>query len=1198
MKKVIFCVFLILFSSYVIAVNDATDAEYLFIFDAIDGNDDVANDGSANAVLQDNSGATIQTQDCAGNYTYCSLTDGSNDRWQLNESGVAIADGLNITMVLFFKPTRNEDSGDFFAGDNDAFFIQSKGTNLINFTYSQSGSYPTVSMLEYALNTTYYVTFLEMKQNSSGWFWCAYGSHDDTPDCKSGNGNYYLEGAVSVGDRDTAGKATRVYWQIFGIYHRTLNSTERAMIDEKFREGITSASDLTDSGAAPDEARYIRMTGKNNASVAFTWYADSNTQHTEVWRDNTFIENSTDSSVNLTGLINNTCYTFNFVATNSEGTQANNKTVWQCTLNNGVSLYADTTNIRYVPFLLTSRWQLDNNLLGGEGWQQVFSIDINPFNSSIIYLCTDTTKCWRSINAGQNWRMLAVNVSQEGASSIVSDPNNANIVLAMFGRMTGNDPQKSTTEGLYRSTDGGNNWVAEISSLYPRRQKNGQQIFYLNNTYDTTLNCTKRIYAGAGSGLYNSSDCGATWSHVAGMTEYVNDISGNDTHAYVATNESLYLIDFSDNSLTSLSATGMGLGSTLRDCAVNASNFNNLICAKTDVWESEDGGDSFTRILNPSPSIQNVYFGSSVMFASPSGAGGSYPYRSVNGGATWTQPTLNTSIAVHNDFSWYFSEPVACAADESYCFTSMDGALSKSTDLGATWNESSSGMTGARGMDFHFINQTHAYMAAWDYGLYYVDLTTGRATDLAITGSGSDRSAGCVAVNGSTIITTYGKWGGSPYMDLIRSTDGGSSWSTVYDGTVDFYFCAFSSDNPNYVVADEYYSDDGGASWQANGASVIASDMVGGVFYGLKDNGATIGIYNSTDGNSWNLIVSITTGESVQYGGVKVDPFDTDHFLLGLADGGVGECNGGSCSVRAAGNGLPATSNYKWVHFDPNRQGYAWTGKIPFLVSGFPAEFYLSTDGGTNWAAASNNAGSGHPLYAINTNPYTTDQLYFTGSGIWLAGFTEYTTGYASVLDWYGQTAPTPPAAANQTPTPTADLLNLSQNNESVYLNASSLCSAKCLLYVNGVNVINISSFPYNRTGLTNATSYSFNFTVYNSNYTTAESNFSNTITVTTLQNTATPAAPANTSITDVETDYFNVQYITSGTNAITSILGFIGIFIIVFILGMFITNVQQPTNYGDKKLDIFNNVILLIIGVLFLLFVMFLIGMAATVIF
>lgn len=114
-----------------------------------------------------------------------------------------------------------------------------------------------------------------------------------------------------------------------------------------------------------------------------------------------------------------------------------------------------------------------------------------------------------------------------------------------------------------------------------------------------------------------------------------------------------------------------------------------------------------------------------------------------------------------------------------------------------------------------------------------------------------------------------------------------------------------------------------------------------------------------------------------------------------------------------------------------------------------------------------------------------------------------------------------------QTPTPTADLLNITQNNESVELNSSNICQDKCLLYQDGTNVVNFSSFPYNRTGLSNATSYSFNFTVYNSTYDIPESNFSNTITTTTLQNAVNHAPALSSPKPDNNTAFYGINNIT-----------------------------------------------------------------------
>lgn len=78
-------------------------------------------------------------------------------------------------------------------------------------------------------------------------------------------------------------------------------------------------------------------------------------------------------------------------------------------------------------------------------------------------------------------------------------------------------------------------------------------------------------------------------------------------------------------------------------------------------------------------------------------------------------------------------------------------------------------------------------------------------------------------------------------------------------------------------------------------------------------------------------------------------------------------------------------------------------------------------------------------------------------------------------------------------------LINLSNGITNITLNSSSSCEQKCLLYEDGVNVVNFTSFPYIRTGLTTNNTYSYKFKAYNGTKGIPASNFSNTIEVTTL---------------------------------------------------------------------------------------------------
>lgn len=85
------------------------------------------------------------------------------------------------------------------------------------------------------------------------------------------------------------------------------------------------------------------------------------------------------------------------------------------------------------------------------------------------------------------------------------------------------------------------------------------------------------------------------------------------------------------------------------------------------------------------------------------------------------------------------------------------------------------------------------------------------------------------------------------------------------------------------------------------------------------------------------------------------------------------------------------------------------------------------------------------------------------------------------------------------TPTPTS-LTNTSNGQTNITLSWNGNYGSNYLIYQNGTNVVNTTSSPYTRTGLTNNTRYSFKVKAYNLTYDTTLSNFSNTIEVRTKQ--------------------------------------------------------------------------------------------------
>src|SRR5271155_1499136 len=126
---------------------------------------------------------------------------------------------------------------------------------------------------------------------------------------------------------------------------------------------------------------------------------------------------------------------------------------------------------------------------------------------------------YKSTDGGATWRNIGLRDSRQ-IGSILVDPRDPNIVLvAALGHAFGPNPER----GVYRSTDGGANWTKvlgkddDTGAIDLCADPANPQIIY------ASLWQTRRppwsVYApanGPGSGLYKSTDGGATWNQISG----------------------------------------------------------------------------------------------------------------------------------------------------------------------------------------------------------------------------------------------------------------------------------------------------------------------------------------------------------------------------------------------------------------------------------------------------------------------------------------------------------------------------------------------------------------------------------------------------------------------------------------------------------------------------------------------------------
>jgi photosystem II stability/assembly factor-like uncharacterized protein len=164
--------------------------------------------------------------------------------------------------------------------------------------------------------------------------------------------------------------------------------------------------------------------------------------------------------------------------------------------------------------------------IGLESTSQIGRIIINPNNTQIIYVAavgsnfitTSDRGVYRSTNGGTDWEKVLFVSDSTGAIDIVLNPNDPNEMLAAMWervRHPGYGQSESSfgpTSGIFKSTDGGNNWnKLGTSNGLPSDNSGvgriGLAISPSNPSIVYSLYNNGEIY----TGLFKSTDFGVSW---------------------------------------------------------------------------------------------------------------------------------------------------------------------------------------------------------------------------------------------------------------------------------------------------------------------------------------------------------------------------------------------------------------------------------------------------------------------------------------------------------------------------------------------------------------------------------------------------------------------------------------------------------------------------------------------------------------
>ncbi len=334
----------------------------------------------------------------------------------------------------------------------------------------------------------------------------------------------------------------------------------------------------------------------------------------------------------------------------------------------------------------------------GHTWTPIFdeqptgsigAIAIAPSNPDIIYVgsgeglqrpdLSTGDGIYKSTDAGKTWTHLGLRDGQQ-IPQIVVDPRDPNkLFVAVLGHPYGPNEER----GLFKSVDGGRTFT---KSLYKDENTGAidvvldpknPEIVYAAMWESRQAPWENGVFSGPGSGLFKSSDGGATWKPLTkGLPTFEKDVAGrigltvapslpSRLFATVETRDSgesgfLFRSDDSGESWVRISDDPyiVGRPSDFAEVKVHPTNPDIIFTASRVIWKSLDGGKTFTGVKGApggddyhriwiNPLDPNV-----MLLAADQGA-----VVTVNGGATWTswynQPTAQMyHVSTDNNFPY------------------------------------------------------------------------------------------------------------------------------------------------------------------------------------------------------------------------------------------------------------------------------------------------------------------------------------------------------------------------------------------------------------------------------------------------------------------------------------------------------------------------------------------------------------------
>ncbi|HEX6941006.1 MAG TPA: hypothetical protein VF158_16425 [Longimicrobiales bacterium] len=339
---------------------------------------------------------------------------------------------------------------------------------------------------------------------------------------------------------------------------------------------------------------------------------------------------------------------------------------------------------------------------------RIHDVESLPGDRGTVYVATASGGIWKSVNNGTTWTPIFDDQAVSTFGDLAIAPSNPDIIWAGTGEQN-NRQSTSYGNGVYRSTDGGRSWTH--LGLEQTRHI-GRVVVHPDDPDVAYVAALGNLWKpGADRGVYKTTDGGRSWRKVlfvdtlTGVVDLVMDPSDPNT-LYAAAYQRLRrtwgfngggpgsgIYKTTDGGATWRELTaGLPEGDKGRiGLAISRTNPDVLMALvehaeEGGTYRSEDGGESWRKVndLNPRP----MYY--SHIFIDPTTDRrvyvlGVHFYKSEDGGATFrTMPYRPTyDVGVHSDFHTMWIDP----ADPDHFYLAGDGGLHETWDRGETFTK-------------------------------------------------------------------------------------------------------------------------------------------------------------------------------------------------------------------------------------------------------------------------------------------------------------------------------------------------------------------------------------------------------------------------------------------------------------------------------------------------------------------------------